>query len=75
MGIKLDIAKAYDSLEWNFIEQTLIAMGFPNNLTHLIMNCIRTVTFSVLINGNPTESFQPQRGIRQGDPLFVLRFF
>lgn len=81
VGIKLDIAKAYDSLKWNFIEDTLTAMGFPINLINTIMLCIRCVTFSILINGQPTEPFSPQRGIRQGDPFpliflyYVLRFF
>lgn len=69
VGIKLDIAKAYDSLEWNFINNTLQAIGFPPNLVKTIMLCISSVTFSVLINGQPTDPFQPKRGIRQGDPL------
>jgi hypothetical protein len=69
VGIKLDIAKAYDSLEWEFIEKTLIAMGFPTRCVILIMTCIRSVSFSILVNGQPTEVFYPQRGIRQGDPL------
>ena len=33
------------------------------------MNCLSSVTYSVLFNGSPTESFSPSRGIRQGDPL------
>jgi hypothetical protein len=69
VGIKLDIAKAYDNLEWNFIENIMRAMGFPPNTINVIMNCIRIVSFSILINGQPTESFSPNRGIRQGDPL------
>ena len=63
VGIKLDIAKAYDSLEWDFIESTLKAMGFPNNIIHVIMHCIRSVSFSILLNGQPTDPFYPNRGL------------
>lgn len=69
MGIKLDIAKAYDSLEWNFIHHTLNAMGFPPKIINSIMQCITSVSFSILINDSPTDTFIHQRGIRQGDPL------
>ena len=69
MGIKLDITKAYDSLEWHFIENTITVMGFPTTIINNIMQCIRFVSFSIIVNGTPTDSFQPQRGIMQGDPL------
>jgi hypothetical protein len=69
VGIKLDMAKAYDRLEWDFIENTLTTMGFPVNLVQTIMRCVSTVSFSVLVNGKPSQNFKPHRGIRQGDPL------
>jgi hypothetical protein len=82
VGIKLDMAKAYDRLEWSFIKNTLTTMGFPNNLVNTIMNCVSSVSFSILVNGQPSHYFKPNRGIRQGDPLslptslfFVLMFF
>jgi len=56
-------------------------MGFPTKVVNTIINCISTVTFSILINGQPTKSFQPHRGLRQGYPLsptftlYVLRSY
>jgi hypothetical protein len=59
VGIKLDMAKAYDRIEWSFLENTLLTMGFPNRLVNTIMACVSTVSFSILINGNPSPSFRP----------------
>ncbi|XP_074283423.1 uncharacterized protein LOC141607973 [Silene latifolia] len=69
MGYKADMGKAYDRLDWNFIQLTLICMGFPTHLITLIMATITTVSYEILINGAPTASFTPKCGIRQGDPL------
>lgn len=69
MALKLDMAKAYDRVEWPFIEVVLMETGFLTKLTNLIMACISTVSYQVLINGQPSRNFLSERGLRQGDPL------
>ncbi|XP_057730658.1 uncharacterized protein LOC130945993 [Arachis stenosperma] len=80
IGMKLDLKKAYDGNEWEFLREVLQAMGFPKRLTQTIWNCINTTSFSIFINGRPSKLFQPSRGLSQEDsyPLIysypMLRF-
>ncbi|XP_019176856.1 PREDICTED: uncharacterized protein LOC109172161 [Ipomoea nil] len=68
-ALKLDMAKAYDRMEWPFLEGMLKALGFERDWVDLLMLCINSVSYSILVNGEGVGQVQPTRGIRQGDPL------
>ncbi|GKU88221.1 hypothetical protein SLEP1_g2511 [Rubroshorea leprosula] len=69
LALKLDIRKAYDSVDWHSLEHILRAYGFCEQWIHMVMPCVSTVSYTVGINGNQTPNFVPQKGLRQGDPL------
>ena len=68
VALKLDISKAYDRVEWMFLKQTMLKLGFAQSWLDLIMWCITIAFFSVIINGTTKGLIYPQRGLRQGRP-------
>ena len=74
MIIKIDLEKAYDKLNWNFLEETLQDLYLPVQISRLIMQCVTSSSMKLLWNGTTTETFKPTHGIHQGDPLSPYLF-
>lgn len=74
MALKLDISKSYDRIEWPFVKGVMQKMRFSIKWVNLVMNCISTASFSVLINGVAKGLIHPQRGLRQGCPISPYLF-
>ena len=71
---KLDVEKAYDHVNWNFLLYLLERCGFCLKWRKWIHYCISTGRFSILINGSPEGFFGSSHSIRQGDSLSPLLF-
>jgi hypothetical protein len=74
MALKLDMSKTYDRMKWTFLEEMMRKMGFAPRWIGIIMICVKTVSYSILINGKPYGHIKPTRGLHQADPLSPYLF-
>jgi hypothetical protein len=72
--LKVDFEKAYDSVDWGFLEYMLRRFGFCSKWISWIRACVFSGHLSVLVNGSPTSEINIQRGLKQGDPLAPFLF-
>lgn len=74
MLMKFDMMKAYNRLQWGFVQKALFYWGFSEVVQTVILSCIETVKYSLLLNGGQVGNITPERGIWQKDPLSPFLF-
>ena len=70
----LDFEKAFDSLDWGFLEKVLVAFGFKHDIRKWIQILYKDIKSAISVNGNISEWFTISRGCRQGDPVSPYLF-
>jgi hypothetical protein len=71
---KLDITKAFDTVDWAFLLQIMIKLGFGPRWTAMVVGLLSKASTRVLVNGAAGDLIYNRRGLRQGDPLSPLLF-
>jgi len=72
--LKVDFEKAYDSVDWGFLEYMMVRLGFGTKWVVWMKACVCGGSMSILVNGSPTKEINIQRGLKQGDPLAPFLF-
>ena len=72
--LMLDFKKEFDSIEWNFLIESLQFFNFGPSFIKWVETIYHKPVAYIKNNGHISETFQLSRGIRQGCPMSVLLF-
>ena len=72
--INIDLSKSYNHVNQRYIKLLLMHLGFEVPFNNQVITCQTSMSFLVLINGSVSNSFNPQRGMRQVFPLSTIFF-
>jgi hypothetical protein len=73
-ALKIDMMKAYDTVEWHYLYGCLVKLGFAHPWINSVMRCVTNVRYVIRVKGDLTEPVIQPRGIRQGDPISPYLF-
>ena len=74
MALQLDTRKAYDKVEWPFLQAIMLKLNFREALVKVIIGCVPTIQYSFIINGVPCGYVDLLRDLHQGDPISPYLF-